>query len=557
MIEADLAAWLADGLRAAAPGLGLGEDLPTPELQAPRQKEHGDFATNVALALAKHVGRPPRDVAQALLDALAPAPFVEKVELAGPGFINIWTTDEWLHDVVRLIATDGERYGRAAPTGERVQVEFVSANPTGPLHVGHARNAVLGDAIARLLDVAGHTVEREYYFNDAGGQMDRFGASVEARYLQQLGRPAEVPEDGYHGEYIAAYAEDIVREFGETLADLPADERLVRLRAEGARRAMDGIRVTLARFSIAFDSYVSEASLEEAGEITEAIERLRAAELIYEADGAVWFRSTTYGDDKDRIVIRSNGRHTYFAADLAYLIDKFRRGFDHLIYVWGADHHGDVARVKGAASGLGLDAERVELLLYQWVSFLRHGEPVPMSKRAGTFVSLDELIDEVGADAARFHLLLFSNDHTMRFDIEEVARQSMENPVYYVQYGHARIAAIIRKAEASGITIKPVDDVALGLLVHEAETELLRALADAPGALARAAELRAPHRIAHVAQDLAGRFHRFYTECRVVGDDAELTQARLWLCRATQQVLANLLQVLGVSAPTRMDRDDA
>jgi len=557
VIEADLAAWLADGLRIAAPGLGLHEDLPTPELQAPRQKEHGDFATNVALALAKRVGRPPRDVAQALLDALAPVPFVEKVELAGPGFINIWTTDEWLHDVVRRIATEGERYGRSAPTGERVQVEFVSANPTGPLHVGHARNAVLGDAIARLLDVAGHTVEREYYFNDAGGQMDRFGASVEARYLQLLGHAAEVPEDGYHGDYIAGYAEDIVREHGEKLADLPADERLVRLRAEGARRAMDGIRATLARFRIAFDSFVSEASLEEAGEIGEAIERLRAAELIYESDGAVWFRSTTYGDDKDRIVIRSNGRHTYFAADLAYLIDKFRRGFDHLIYVWGADHHGDVVRVKGAAHGLGLDPERVELLLYQWVSFLRHGEPVPMSKRAGTFVSLDELIDEVGTDAARFHLLLFSNDHTMRFDIEEVARQSMENPVYYVQYGHARIAAIIRKAEASGITIKPVDDVALGLLVHEAEAELLRALADVPGALARAAELRAPHRIAHVAQDLAGRFHHFYTECRVVGDDAELTQARLWLCRATQQVLANLLQVLGVSAPARMDRDDA
>jgi arginyl-tRNA synthetase len=557
VIEADLGAWLADGLRAAAPGLGLSEDLPTPELQAPRQKEHGDFATNVALALAKRVGRPPREVAQALLDALAPVPFVEKVELAGPGFINIWTTDEWLHDVVRRIATEGERYGRSVPTGERVQVEFVSANPTGPLHVGHARNAVLGDAIARLLDVAGHTVEREYYFNDAGGQMDRFGASVEARYLQLLGRTAEVPEDGYHGDYIAEYAEDIVREHGETLADLPADERFVRLRAEGARRAMDGIRATLARFSIAFDSFVSEASLEDAGEITEAIERLRAADLIFEADGAVWFRSTTYGDDKDRIVIRSNGRHTYFAADLAYLIDKFRRGFDHLIYVWGADHHGDVARVKGAAHGLGLDPDRVELLLYQWVSFLRHGEPVPMSKRAGTFVSLDELIDEVGADAARFHLLLFSNDHTMRFDIEEVARQSMENPVYYVQYGHARIAAIIRKAEASGITIKPVEDVALGLLVHEAEAELLRALADVPGALARAAELRAPHRIAHVAQDLAGRFHRFYTECRVVGDDAELTQARLWLCRATQQVLANLLQVLGVSAPARMDRDDA
>jgi arginyl-tRNA synthetase len=557
VIEAELQAWLADGLRAAAPGLGLEGDLPTPELQAPRQKEHGDFATNVALALAKRVGRPPRDVAQALLDVLAPVPFVEKVELAGPGFINVWTTDEWLHDVVRRVAVDGERYGRAAPTGERVQVEFVSANPTGPLHVGHARNAVLGDAIARLLDVAGHTVEREYYFNDAGGQMDRFGASVEARYLQLIGRDAEVPEDGYHGDYVTTYAEDILREYGEGLANLPAEERFLRMRAEGARRAMDGIRATLARFNVVFDSFVSEASLEDAGEIAEAIERLRAADLIYEAEGAVWFRSTAYGDDKDRIVVRSNGRHTYFGADLAYVVDKFRRGFDHLIYVWGADHHGDVARVKGAADGLGFDPDRVELLLYQWVSFLRHGDPVPMSKRAGTFVSLDQLIDEVGADAARFHLLLFSNDHTMRFDIEEVARQSMENPVYYVQYGHARIAAIIRKAEDSGILSKPVEEVDLALLTHGAEADLLRALADVPGALARAAELRAPHRIAHLAQDLAGRFHRFYTECRVVGDDAELTQARLWLCRASQRVLANLLDVLGVSAPTRMDRDDA
>ena len=557
MIEAELQAWLADGLRAAAPVLGLEGELPTPELQAPRQKEHGDFATNVALALAKRVGRPPRDVAQALVDALAPVPFVEKVELAGPGFINVWTTDEWLHDVVRRVAAEGERFGRSAPSGERVQVEFVSANPTGPLHVGHARNAVLGDAIARLLDVAGHTVEREYYFNDAGGQMDRFGASVEARYLHLIGREAEVPEDGYHGDYITTYAEDILAEFGEALADLPAEERFLRMRAEGARRAMDGIRSSLARFNVVFDSFVSEASLEDAGEIAEAIERLRAADLIYEAEGAVWFRSTVYGDDKDRIVVRSNGRHTYFGADLAYVVDKFRRGFDHLIYVWGADHHGDVARVKGAADGLGFDPDRVELLLYQWVSFLRHGEPVPMSKRAGTFVSLDRLMDEVGTDAARFHLLLFSNDHTMRFDIEEVARQSMENPVYYVQYGHARIAAIIRKAEDSGISIAPVEEVDLALLVHEAEAELLRALADVPGALARAAELRAPHRIAHLAQDLAGRFHRFYTECRVVGDDAELTQARLWLCRASQQVLANLLDVLGVSAPTRMDRDDA
>jgi arginyl-tRNA synthetase len=557
VIEQQLQDWLGDALRTAAPTLGLNGDLPVPALEAPRQKEHGDFATNVALALAKRAGTSPREVAQVVVDALAPVPFVERVEIAGPGFINIWTTDEWLYDVIRSIAAAGTTYGRSEPKGSRVQVEFVSANPTGPLHVGHARNAVLGDAVARLLDAAGFTVEREYYFNDAGGQMDRFGASVEARYLQALGRDAEVPEDGYHGDYVTAYALDIVQEHGDALADLPAEERFTRLLAEGARRAMDGIRVTLARFGVVFDTYVSEASLEHAGEIAEAVERLRASGTVYEADGAVWFRSTDFGDDKDRPLIRSTGRHTYFAADCAYLIDKFRRGFDRLVYVWGADHHGDVVRVKGAASALGYDPNRVELLIYQFVSFLRGGEPVAMSKRAGTFLSLDELIDEVGADAARFHLLLFSNDHPMRFDIEEVARRSMDNPVYYVQYGHARIASIVRKAAEAGVRVRPIEDADLSLLTHETEADLLRALADMPDVLARAAELRAPHRVAHAAQDIAKRFHSFYTECRVVSEEEELTQARLWLCQAAQQVLANLLGILGVSAPERMDRVDA
>jgi len=557
VIERQLQDWLVDGLRSAAPTLGLDGDLPVPALEEPRQKEHGDFATNIALGLAKRADRSPREVAQVLVDALAPAPFVERVEVAGPGFINIWTTDQWLHEVVRSIVSQGSGYGHADPNGSRVQVEFVSANPTGPLHVGHARNAVLGDAVARLLDAAGFTVEREYYFNDAGGQMDRFGASVEARYLQALGRDAEVPEDGYHGDYVTAYALDIVRNFGEALADLPPDERFVRLRTEGARRAMDDIRATLARFGVVFDTYVSEASLAEAGEIDEAVERLRAAGSVYEADGAVWFRSTDFGDDKDRPLIRSNGRHTYFAADCAYVIDKFRRAFEHLVYVWGADHHGDIVRVKGATQALGYDPDRVELLIYQFVAFQRGGEPLQMSKRAGTFVSLDQLIEEVGTDAARFHLLLFSNDHSMRFDIEEVARRSMDNPVYYVQYGHARISSIVRKAAEAGVQVRPIEDADLTLLTHEMEADLLRALADMPDVLARAAELRAPHRVAHAAQEVARRFHSFYTECRVVGEDEELTQARLWLCRASQQVLANLLAILGVSAPERMDRVDA
>ncbi len=438
-----------------------------------------------------------------------------------------------------------------------MQVEFVSANPTGPLTLGHARNAAIGDALARLLEFTGWDAEREYYFNDAGGQMDRFGASVEARYLQLVGREAEVPEDGYHGAYIADLAKDILGAEGPGLADLPPEERLVRLRHEGAERVLGWIRATLERFGVHIDVFTSEAVLAERGEIAAAVERLRASGFAYDAEGAVWFRSTAFGDDKDRVVIRSNGVHTYFGADCAYLIDKFARGFDHALYVWGADHHGDVARVRGAAQALGFDPAAVEIVIYQWVSFLRGGEPVPMSKRAGTFITLDELIDEVGADAARFHLLMFSNDVTMNFDIEAVRRQSMDNPVYYVQYGHARIASILRKAADRGVALLPVDRADLSRLEHESELELLRAIAGVPAEIARAAELRAPHRLTHAAQDLAARFHRFYTECPVLSEDDALTQARLWLCVGTKQVIANLLGLLGVSAPERMDRADA
>jgi arginyl-tRNA synthetase len=555
VIEDDLRSWFRSGLEAAAPVLGLDGDLPDPEVMEPRQKEHGDFATNVALAVAARLGAPPRHVAETIAAALPEAPFVRSVEVAGPGFINVFLTDRWLHDVLRKIADEGERFGTSPRKGQRIQVEFVSANPTGPLHVGQARNAVLGDAIARLLDAAGYDVEREYYYNDAGGQMDRFGASVDAAYLTHLGRPTAIPEDGYHGAYI----DDLGRELAASWPDWAErsdDERFSAVRHAASERVLGWIDRTLSRFNVRFDSYVSEAELAEAGEIDEAIRRLGEAGFVYDEEGAVWFRSTAFGDDKDRVLVRSNGRHTYFGADCAYLIHKFNRGFDRAIYVWGADHHGDIARVRGAAQALGYDPTAVEFVIYQWVSFLRAGEPVPMSKRAGTFVSLDELIDEVGTDAARFHLLLFGNDHAMRFDIDAVKRQSMENPVYYVQYGHARIASILRRAEEAGITMRPIAEVDLGSLVDPAEVELLKALADIPATIAKAAELRAPHRIAHASQDVAARFHRFYTDCRVVSEDAELTQARLWLCRGSRAVLANLLALVGVSAPERMDRDD-
>ena len=554
MIEKRLASLLTEALSAVATRFGLEPPFPEPALERPRQRGFGDFSTNVGMVVASKLGAKPREVATAIVEALPGASLLERAEVAGPGFINLWTTDEWLHDVVRQIAREGDRYGAGSPTGQRVQVEFVSANPTGPLTIGHARNAAIGDALARLLSFAGHEVEREYYFNDAGGQMDRFGASVEARYLQLLGRDTDVPEDGYHGSYITDLARDILDTEGAGLADLPEEERFLRLREEGAGRAMAQIRITLERFGVTFDSYLLEASLAGRGEIQDAIDRLRGGGHIYEAEGALWFRSTAFGDDKDRVVLRSNGTHTYFAADIAYVLDKFSRGFDHLIYVWGADHHGDVVRVKGAARALGLDEERVEILLYQFVSFLRGGEPVKMSKRAGTFVSLDELIDEVGTDAARFHLLLFSSDHPMNFDIEEVARQTLDNPVYYVQYGHARIASILRKAREEGIELAPIDDADLSLLSTEPELDLMRALAEAPKLVATAAEHRAPHRLTHASQELAATFHRFYTDCRVVSDDAALTQARLWLSSAAKQILANLLGLVGVSAPESMER---
>ena len=547
-------ALLTRALETAAPGLGIDGELPTPELLAPKQRDHGDFATNVALGIAKRAGRPPRDVAQAIVDALEPAPFLERAEVAGPGFVNLFTTDDWLHEALREVAARGEAYGRSDPHGRRAQVEFVSANPTGPLTLGHARNAAIGDALARLLEATGWSVEREYYFNDAGGQMDRFGASVEARFLQLAGREAEVPDDGYHGAYVEELAREILEAEGPELADLPGPERFLRMRAEGVARVLRWIEATLERFGVRFDVYFRESELAAKGEIEAAVDRLRRSGAAYESDGATWFRSTDYGDDKDRVVVRSNGQHTYFGADAAYLVDKFSRSFDHLVYVLGADHHGSVARLRAAAEALGFDRDAVEIVIYQWVAFLRDGEPVPMGKRSGNFITLDRLIDEVGVDAARFQLLLFSNDATINFDIEAVKRQSMDNPVYYVQYGHARIASILAKAAREGVRLAPVKEADLSLLATDAETDLLRSLAEVPDLIGYAADLRAPHRIAHAAHDLAARFHRFYTECRVVSDDAALTQARLWLATGTKQVLANLLGLLGVSAPETMAR---
>ncbi|HXJ63388.1 MAG TPA: arginine--tRNA ligase [Actinomycetota bacterium] len=564
MIEERLTTVLREAADEASAVLG---DAPPPErieLTRPPNREFGDFSTNLALVWASRLGAKPRDVAQAVIDHLPGDPLIEKAEVAGPGFVNLFVRPTWLHDAIRAAAALGDAYGRAEPNGKRVQVEFVSANPTGPLTIGHARNAAIGDTLARMFEATGWGVEREYYFNDAGGQMDRFGASVEARYLALVGREAEVPDDGYHGDYVTDIAREILENHGPGLAELEDTERFERMREYGAGIAMGSIRRTLARFGVEMDTYLHEATLSEKGEIDQAIERLRASGDAYDKDDAVWFRSTAYGDDKDRVVIRSNGIHTYFGADCAYLIDKFSRGFDHLVYVWGADHHGDVARVKGAAKALGFDPDAAEILIYQFVSFLRGGVPVKMSKRAGAFVSLDDLIDAVGTDAARYHLLMFGPDSAMNFDIDEVARQTMENPVYYVQYAHARIASIMRRAAERGVALGPVDDARLELLEDESEIALMRRVAELPGELADATRGRAPQRLTRYAEELAQLFHRFYgerlpdgTHARlVVGDDPELTQARLWLSRVTKQSIAIVLGLLGVAAPEHMERTD-
>jgi arginyl-tRNA synthetase len=555
MIERQLATLVRSAVEDAREELGLQGPVPEIEITRPRQKEHGDYATNVALILGAASGRAPREVAETLSRHVPPNDLVAKSEVAGPGFINFFVAHGWLYRVLAEVDRLGPAYGRVeAEEPEHVQVEFVSVNPTGPLHVGHGRNAAVGDSLARVLEAAGHRVHREYYVNDAGTQADLFGGSVEARYLQRFGRESQVPEGGYHGGYISEVAEEIAGDLGDALLDVPAEERRRRLAQEGMRRALDGIRATLERFGVRFDDWFHESTLHAEGRIDDSIATLRELGLAYEKDGAVWFRAEQFGDEKDRVLVRATGDPTYFAADCAYLRDKFGRGFDRLIYVWGADHHGAVKRLQGAAEAYGFDVGRIEFILTQLVALFRAGEPARMSKRRGDIVTMDELLDEVGTDAARYTLLTRSNDTPLDFDIELVKRQSLDNPVYYVQYAHARIASVIRFAQEQGAALMPFTAVSPEELVHETELDLLRKLAELPEQVRLAATMRAPYRLTRYAEELAADFHRFYTECRVVTDDAALTQARLHLSAATRRVLANVLGLLGVSAPDSMER---
>jgi arginyl-tRNA synthetase len=530
-----------DQMRAAGT---LSPDSPASvELSRPARPEHGEFATNVALTLAKSARMSPRALAEQLIAALPPSDLVASVEIAGPGFINFRLAKGWLGSTVRDIVERGEDYGRGAAKPERILIEFVSANPTGPLHVGSGRNAAYGDALARLLDAAGHPVGTEYYVNDAGKQMERFTSSLQARYLQALGREAEVPEDGYQGEYLAELGRELAAELGDSLAE--DSERLGRI---GTERMVAAHRKTLEEFRVHFDNWVYESSLHASGKVKAGIARLTELGHTFEKEGAVWFRSSELGASRDQVLIRSDGQtSTYLAADVAYLLDKVGRGFDRIMYVWGADHHGQVAGLQAVGKALGL-TQPVEIMLQQLVNLFSGGEAAKMSKRAGTIVTIDDLITEVGVDAARFTLVSRSIDATIDFDLDLVKSESQENPVYYVQYQHARTCSILRNGGDRG----SIEEADLSLLTHEAEALLIRKLSEFPDLIEESARLRAPHRLTHYAQALAAQFSAFYRDCRVLSDDAELSRARLWLVDATRQVLANTVQLVGVSAPESM-----
>ncbi|HEX6597132.1 MAG TPA: arginine--tRNA ligase [Acidimicrobiales bacterium] len=529
---------LESALRGALTAVGVEPPSVVP-LTRPDVRDHGDWSTSVALAVAKTARRPPRELAQALADQLTadPPPYVTRVEVAGPGFVNLWLDPAWLHDVLRAVVTEGvEGYGRhAVGAGQHVNVEFVSANPTGPLHVGAGRWAAYGDALCRILERCGHRVHREYIFNDRGLQMSLLGASI-AAYKQGT----EPPENGYKGEYIAEWA-----------STMPDGENPMEW---GYAQAREEIAKALDAMGVHYDTWFSERALAESGALQAALDDLRARGVVYEKDDAVWLRATDFGLAKDEVLVKRDGEPTYLLGDIAYHRDKFSRGFSRLIDIWGSDHHGHVARVKAGVQALGHDGDDLEILIGQMVTVQRSGQVVRMGKRSGTFVELQDILDEVGPDVARLTFLLQSISTRQTFDLERVVSQSMENPVFYIQYAHARIASIGRKAAEQGVELPPLDEVDLSVLVHERELDLLRSLSELPDVVLDACVSRAPHKLTTWSQELAGRLHGFYHDCRVLGEGVEptLSHARLWLVEATRVGLAIGLGLLGVSAPDSM-----
>ncbi|MGZ4736064.1 MAG: arginine--tRNA ligase [Acidimicrobiia bacterium] len=540
---------LVASLRAALHSAGLPEPKKL-EVAPATNREHGDFQSSVALGLQKQVGEPGTEIAQRIARALdaAPPAYVERVEVAGPGFLNFFLSPAWLHDVLTTVVAAGDDYGRGdAYRGLRVNLEFVSVNPTGPLHAGGGRWIAVGDAIANLLAAQGAIVHREYYLNDAGNQLATFGASLHARYL---GTP--LPEDGYQGAYLVEMAGRLRAELGDDVTEEQAREW-------GLHDVVEQLKDDLGRIGVHFDTWFSERTLHELGKVGQVLQQLRTKGLTYEKEGATWLRAEDLGDQRDRVLVKSDGNTTYLLNDLAYHRDKIERGWEHLIDIWGADHHGQVKSVQVGMGALGVgtaDEPEPEVILGQFVTLVREGETVRLSKRTGNIITLSDILDEVDPDVARLTFLLQSIDTTQTFDLDIVTSQSMENPVYYVQYAHARVSSIARKAVERGVARVPLDAANLALLVHERELDLLRSLAEYPDVLERAAALRAPHRVATWVREFASRFHGFYRDCRVITDDVELTQARLWLTEACRIGLADALGILGVSAPEVMERID-
>jgi len=525
--------------------------LPPVTIERPQNPEHGDYASSLPLKLARSAGTSPLQIARLLAELMPPSPEIESISAAPPGFVNFRLREDWLTHQVDVILEAGESFGNInlAP-GTRVQVEFVSSNPTGPLHVGYGRGAILGSTLSSVLAAAGYDVQKEYYFNDAGSQMNAFNRSLYARYQQCLGIEVQVPADGYHGNYMVDLARDIITYEGDRFLSLPESEAVARVGRLGLDRLMTQIKEELALLRVEFDSWFTEKSLYENGQYDTIMSLLRQGGHLAEKEGAVWFVSTALGEDKDNVVVRSDGAPTYFATDIAYHYNKFvERGFDRVIDIWGADHQGHVPRMKAAVSAMGIDPDRLEVIVHQMVTMRRGDQVVRVSTRSGDIITLRDVIDEVGTDACRYFFLSRSANSQMDFDLELAKKEAPDNPVYYVQYAHARIASILRLAAERGITY---DDGDVSLLTTEPELTLIRKLLLLPELVDTVCQTLEPHHLTYYAQDLATTFHSFYMQCRVISGDRDLTPARLKLVDATRTVLARTLHLMGMTAPDRM-----
>ncbi len=533
-------------------------ELPPLFLEPPKQREFGDLSTNVAMVWAKAAKKPPRSLAEAILKNFEdPDAIIARKEIAGPGFLNFTFAPKFYYQRLHEIA-GGTDARLDLGGGRKVQVEFASVNPTGPLHVGHGRVAVIGDVLARLHEATGFEVQREYYVNDAGKQMENLGRSVWARYREVLGEQVEFPEDGYPGDYVREIAEEIKRQYGSEFLNTSADTAVNFFREYGGKSLLDTIRRQLSEFGIQFDSFFSEKDLRERSEVVQSMDLLRSRGLLYSQDGAEWFKSTAFGDDKDRPVIKSDGELTYFASDIAYHRNKYEREFDKLINVWGADHHGYVGRLKAAMAGLGYDPSRLQVVLVQMVQLTRGGEPVRMGKRTGEFISLEEVLAEVGRDAARFFFLMRKSDSHLDFDLDLAKRQSSDNPVFYVQYAHARVASLFEQARKTNLSIGDRAVIPVERLELSEELDLIRTLIQLDDIIEESVRELEPHRLIFYLLELAGEFHRYYNRHRVISDDEGLSRARLLLAQNVQRAIRRGLDILGVDAPLKMAaRSDA